>query len=194
MNDWFFQECIEAEQESLFLSAIDSGEVDIEDRDCIDRTPLMVAIEFRKPALVERLISAGANPNSRSNDGDTCLSRAIQADDLKSLELLLEAGADVELVGSNFSTPLALAAIRGNCAQIEILLSHGANIEARGEMDETPLIEACYCGQAAAVTLLLKRGADRSATDTFGQTAPMIAKERGWPLVAAALSSQRGKE
>ena len=38
MSDGFFQECIEAEQGSILIAAIESGEVDIESRDCDDRT------------------------------------------------------------------------------------------------------------------------------------------------------------
>lgn len=63
-NDWFFEECIKSDQEALLLSAISSGEIAIEDRDCIDRTPLMVAIEHGKLGLVQSLLSFGANPNA----------------------------------------------------------------------------------------------------------------------------------
>ena len=74
VTDWYVQECIETGQESLIFTAIEAGEMEIESRDCVDRTPLMVAAEFKKPNLVRSLLALGANPSSQSNDGDTCLS------------------------------------------------------------------------------------------------------------------------
>ena len=189
MSEWFFQDCIESEQESLLIDAIQADHVGIEDRDCVDRTPLMVALEFRRTSLVRTLLSLGANPNGKSNDGKTCLSHAIDADDAESLDLLLEAGADIEQIGSSFLTPLALAAVRGNVKMIEHLLRRGANIEARGEMEETPLIQACFFGQAEAVASLLRHGANRSAKDSFGNTALVVAHERGGPTVVRVLSA-----
>lgn len=190
MADWFFQECIEAGKESLLIDAIQSGEIGIEDRDCIDRTPLMVALEMGRSSLVKTLLGLGASPDAKSDDGGTCLSRAIDAGDAESLELLLEQGADIELASSGCHSPLALAAARGRVEMIEQLLRRGANIEARGEMEETPLIEACYFGQAEAVTVLLQHGANRLATDAFGQSAMDIAREHGGPAVVAALSNK----
>jgi len=191
MSDWFFQECVESDQEALMLSAIRSGEITIENRDCIDRTPLMVAIEFGKLVLVQSLLNLGANPNSKSHDGETCLSRSIDVPSIEIAEALLNAGADIEQIGSNFLTPLALASVRGNASMIKYLLHRGANIEARGEMDETPLIEASFFGHQAAVICLLQHGADRTATDVFGRNAQMVAKERGNSNVVDALASLR---
>lgn len=191
MSDGFFQECIEAEQDSILIAAIESGEVGIESRDCYDRTALMVALDSKKPELVSALLALVANPNSSSNDGETCLSRAIAASDTVSLRLLLDAGADIELQSSNFLTPLALSAGSGNIEIIDYLLQRGANIEAKGEMEETPLIEAAFFGQAEVVKFLLKKGADRAAKDAFGRTALEVATEQGWPNVIAVLTDPR---
>lgn len=188
MSDWFFQECLDAGQESLLVDAIQSGQVGIENRDCIDRTPLMVALEMGRSELVKTLMDLGANPDAKSDDGGTCLSRAIDAGDAESLDLLLDHGADIEQASSGCHTPLAQAAMRGMVGMVEQLLKRGANIEARGEMDETPLFEACYFGHAEAVTALLKHGANRLATDTFGLTVIDVAREHGGPAVVAALS------
>lgn len=188
MNDFFFQDCIESDQASLLLSAISSGEIAVEDRDGIDRTPLMVAIEFGRLALVQSLLALGANPNSKSNDGETCLSRCIDKNSTELVEALLDAGAHIEQIGANFLTPLALASMRGDESMINYLLCRGANIEARGEMDETPLIEASFFGQEAALICLLEHGADRSAKNAFGCDALTVAKERGHTSIVGILS------
>lgn len=188
MSDWFFQECIEAAQEPLLLSAIASNEVGIEDRDCVDRTPLMVAIEYDRLELARTLLSMGADPSSASNDGETCLSRAVESGNTELLTLLLKSGADIEQIGQNFLTPLSLAAVRGDNTTIEFLLGQGADIEARGEMEETPLIEASYFGNHTSVLCLLKYGAARSAMDTFGRTALEVAMEQNHSNVVAVLT------
>ena len=182
-------ECIETGLEELLLADIMSGKVGIESRDWADRTPLMVAVEFRKTHLVNALLGLGASAGSKSDDGETCLSRAIDGDDFKSLTLLVESGADIEQMSSGYLTPLSLACVRGNVTMVEYLLKHGANLEARGEMKETPLIEAAFFGQAQVVAVLLGNNADRTAKNAFGQTALEVARERGWPNVVAALSA-----
>ena len=187
MSEWFFQECIETDREMLLLAAIESHEIDVEARDCVDRTPLMVALEYGKPEVVKALLVLGANPSGTSDDGGTCLSRAIDAGDFESLRLLIDAGADIELSSSGFYTPLALAATRGNVAMVQYLLQRGANIEARGEMEETPLIEACLFGQAETAALLLRSGADPTAKDACGRSALEAANQ--WPGFVAALNA-----
>lgn len=165
-------------EEVSLLQIITSDEIALEDRDCIDRTPLMVAIESGEFTLVRSLLALGADPDSRSNDGETCLSRSIHGQNTKIVEALLHAGTDIEQIGTGFLTPLALSCVLGNVPMIKCLLHHGANLEARGEMDETPLIEAAFFGQQDAMICLLEQGADRSAKDAFGRDALTIAKER----------------
>ena len=58
MSDDFFQECIEAELGLTLVAAIESGEIDIESRDCYDRTALMVALDYAKPELVSDLLES----------------------------------------------------------------------------------------------------------------------------------------
>ena len=55
MSDWFFQECIESGRQAALLAAIESGSVGIEDRDCIDRTPLMVGTEEGVRSMVKAI-------------------------------------------------------------------------------------------------------------------------------------------
>jgi ankyrin repeat protein len=185
-NDWFFSECIKAGVEQLIIDGINSGEIEIESRDCLNRTPLMVAVEQNKHELVRELLRLGANPSGKSDDGQTCLSRAIEGNDLPLLKLLVESGADIEFASSGPYSPLAVAAIRGRLDMIKYLFQMGANLESKGDMDCTPLMDACFFGEAGAVAVLLKLGSNRTAKNAFGRTAWDIAKERGGANVVAA--------
>jgi ankyrin repeat protein len=153
MNELFVQEAIECGELALIIDALKSGQLGIEARDDYDRTPLMVAVQYGKRELVGALLGMGADVNAESGDGATCVSRAIEKNDLDTLKLLLEAGADIERKSAGFYGPLSLAVVRGHLPIIEYLLAQGADIEARGEMDETPLMEAWFgfCWRAARI-------------------------------------------
>ena len=188
MGDW--DDYFSASQGKLLLDMIASGDLAVDERDEFGHTPLMAAVGSKDLASMGRLITLGANPNARGEDGSTCLSLAIHADCGENvISALVTAGGDLELESLGFLTPLALAAIRGNIEIMRYLLTRGSNIEARGEMEETPLIEAAFHGELEAVRLLLKSGADRHARDSFGRTALDAANQRGWHAVAEQLKA-----
>ena len=175
MGDWddYFSES----RGALLLEMIAAGDLAVNERDEFGHTPLMAAVEAKDLASMVRLITLGANPNARGEDGSTCLSLAIHADcGEEVLSTLVASGTDLELESLGFFTPLALATANGNLRIMEYLLRHGANIEARGEMGETPLLEACGRGYVQAVALLLRFGANVSVLDQFGQDAFVHAK------------------
>jgi ankyrin repeat protein len=185
--DFFFQEAIEQKEANLLIDAIKSGAIRIEDRDACDRTPLMVAVELKEHELAKLLIRMGADVNARSNDGDHCLSRAVENNDVGMLEILMNASANIESQSRGCYSPLGLAAARGFVAIIEFLLKRGANLEAKGEMNETPLMEACFFGQLDAVMCLLTHGADRSAKNAFGESVLEVAIKQGNAAVVEAV-------
>src|SRR5581483_7136704 len=71
-------------------------------------------------------------------------------------------------------TALSWAMRHGDAAMVEALLNAGADVNS-----SDVLIQAAYCGFAPAIRLLLKHGADIRATDSNGQTALALAKNRG---------------
>lgn len=100
-----------------------------EDDDQVVRDPRVIkaAVEARQRALVRWLLSAGANPNSRADDGagETCLHAAAWRGDLPMVELLLAAGADPTLRDRQYdSTPAGWAEtsaeVTGNPRCVEV--------------------------------------------------------------------------
>lgn len=145
--------------------------------------PLYKASEKGDIAQVKKLLSEGADPNSRSTGDEKrpALVAAVQSGNIGVVKLLLENGVDVNagdtLVGW---TPLMRAVSHYNrhlsqnrIAMTTLLLGAGADVNARDKYGFTPLIFACGAEPAnqELVLLLIGSGADINARNSRGKTA-----------------------
>ena len=73
--------------------------------------------------IVRLLLEAGADPNTKSNEGGTPLHSAAYTGDLEIAELLLAYGADPNATGPKGQTPLDIARDRRN-VEVSALLHH----------------------------------------------------------------------
>jgi hypothetical protein len=139
------------------------------------------------PAVVERLIAAGADVNAHSHFSfhtETPLHWAASSNDVAVLDVLLDAGADIEATGAVLGggSPLADACGFGNWAAARRLVERGARtrlsdaaalglidrIEAffsEGSGPDPQMVtqafwSACHGGQRSTAEYLLERGAD----------------------------------
>ena len=116
-------------------SLIESG-VDIDSKDDLGFTALMVAALEAHSDVVEYLIARGADLSSRNNYGATALHKVLDAN-LSTTPLgegrrlialsLIANGAPVNASGFNETTALHVAAFRGDIRVIEALLRAGAD-------------------------------------------------------------------
>lgn len=175
------------------------------------RTPLHVVTDWpgffpEGPAIARVLLSAGADPNARTEGltGETPLHWAASSDDADVAAVLIDGGADIEVPHGSIGTPLdnAIGYACWNVARL--LVSRGARVDklwhAAGlgmtarlaellgsrawSADEVSqaFFHACDGGQRRAAELLLARGADVNAAPDYGRP----------PLEAAAnLGTQR---
>jgi ankyrin repeat protein len=125
------------------------------------RTPLMRAVDYRLPSLVEHFLESGADPNT-SFRGMTALHSACDgAQNLATysiITLLLRYGAN----------PNAIDPAR-HCGPVHMLASLGASLGLGALLDAggdpnlvastSPLIEAIDANSVTATDLLLRRGA-----------------------------------
>ena len=112
-------------------------------------TPLVAAARLGDRAMVELLLSAGAEVDGRCGcaAADTPLFAAVAHRRLDVAERLLAAGARTEAANGRGFTPLLLAAFRGDREAESLLLSAGADGEARAlGLDRHALREAGYAG------------------------------------------------
>ena len=136
------------------------------------------AVRLQRPDLVELLLAAGADVNSREpartgawseSAGNPALIYAILKDDLKLTERLLDAGADPNIVcrrkGYSIS-PIAAALAHGKTDLVDLLLSRGANPRAQlysfvtqpdGTITKQPLVSLLMRAASSGKVPLIRR-------------------------------------
>ena len=122
-------------------------------------------------AAVVQALAAGADVNTRYNDGWTALMEAAWRGHTAIATQLLAAGADVNASNNDDWTVLMLAVWRGHAAIATQLLAAGADVHTRNNNGWTALIIATTNGHTAIVTQLLTAGADVNARNNGGVTA-----------------------
>ena len=120
--------------------------------------------------LVEKLVNAGANPNTTNSYGYAPLHVAVGAGQTAIVEALLNAGADPNAVPSGGSdskwtlehcagmTPLHFAAHGGHAEIIDALLAAGADANAADGGGTTPMYWSEKAGHVDATVSLLTGG------------------------------------
>ncbi len=110
-------------------------------------TTLIRAVESGSPAVVERLVAAGATVDAAvPSDGRTALLTAVTLGYRDIVSALLAAGADPNLAGSSGLAPLAAASVHGHAAIADDLVANGAS----GSRGEAPVAVADAPGNGEA--------------------------------------------
>jgi ankyrin repeat protein len=122
------------------------------------------AVYYDDTALVEALLTRGAEVATRNDYGATPMSQAAILGNPEILSMLLDAGADPNEKGADDQTPLMIVARTSNTTAAELLIEAGGDVNAvekwRGQ---TALMWAAAQKQPAMVKLLLEAGADPDA-------------------------------
>jgi uncharacterized protein len=169
------------------------------------------------PAVVKRLVAAGADVNAHSrfsSHTETPLHWAASSNDIDALDALVEAGADVEAPGAVLGggTPMADAVGFGQWRAARRLLERGARTTlwqaaALGLLDRVEEAftggspptadevtdacwQACHGGQRRTAQYLRDRGADLNWVGWNDKTPLDIAEEQGASEVVAWLRAQ----
>ena len=139
---------------------------------------------------VTRCLDAGANPNSRTEEGWTPLHLAAAFSDTATVIVaLMKAGADLHARNEFGDTPLHWAAINSNLEVTLTLLEAGADVDARDEERATPLhIAAAMNNNGQIIAALLEGGSDPNARTEGGETPlHLAAMVNANPAVVVAL-------
>jgi uncharacterized protein len=135
---------------------------------------------------IKLLLQAGADTTATCEVAHQKLYTALMMASTKpcaSLQALLDGGADpCYQTGDERSTALHVAAANGFLQQCEMLVaaSGGRALEiAQTSNGNTPLLTACCNQKSAVVKLLCSLGADASSSNSFGNTALIIAAKLG---------------
>ncbi len=104
--------------------------LDVEVRDCLGRTPLIITND---PEIMKLLIEAGADVDAQDNFGTTAL---IKTESVDCAQLLLEENADVNIQKEGGVSALMMAP---NAAITKLLIEAGADVTAVDDEGQTAL-------------------------------------------------------
>jgi ankyrin repeat protein len=139
---------------------------------------LFRAIRNNDAPAVNTLLSRGAGPNAKDQDGATPLMQAALNGEPGLLKLLLDKGADPNARNKVGVTALLWSV--HDLRKVRLLVQKGANVNVRSEGGKMPLLLAAYYSRSAeTVKFLLENGADLRATDNRGAGVLLFAVEGG---------------
>lgn len=153
------------------------------------RTALEHAVLNNNREMVQVLLAAGADVNSRDASKQTALMLLGSETTVEIVWDLINAGAKVNLRDEEGDTALTEIASEKNLPALMALLHAGAKVENKNDEGQTALIVAARSEQVANVRALVRAGADINARDKKGWTALDHALEEGNYLVIKLLQS-----
>jgi len=148
--------------------------------------------------MVKALMGMGVPIDTRDEHGDTGLTLAADAGNVKSVALLIGYRANIEAADKGGRTALMSAASQGHFEVVRVLAKRGAKLNAADHQGYTPLMNAAFEGHGEIVRLLLSAGANPMALrKDKHQSAADLAESRGHVEVAtmireAAKNGKRG--
>ncbi|MDR1305082.1 MAG: ankyrin repeat domain-containing protein [Verrucomicrobiales bacterium] len=157
--------------------------VNVNARDNLKQTPLMLAAANGQAAVIKRLVELGADTSLKDKDNYTALEVAVDGNQAAGVAALLECGVKPSVGSSQHAASLAYAAWLGNCEMVAALLNHGADPNIIGGR-ATPLREAMNERYVEAAILLLEHGADPALLGNRADQSP--AWTRNPPLIDGA--------
>jgi ankyrin repeat protein len=125
-----------------------------------DSTILHCASKKGDRAILEFLISKGADLNAVDGEGNSPLSLAIEYEHPEIVEALLRHGAQPIAESEITQIRFVSAAKKGNTSKMSEFLSKGAEINGKTPYGETALVAAASAQQEKSVEWLLRKGAD----------------------------------
>ncbi|MEQ1896849.1 MAG: ankyrin repeat domain-containing protein [Vicinamibacterales bacterium] len=155
-------DAIKAGDASAARALIARGQAKVAEPD--GTTALHHAAHHDNLALVNALLSAGADVKALNRYGVMPLSLAAESGSAAVVERLLKAGADANATIPGGETVLMTASRSGKADVIRVLLAHGAHVNATESLrGQTALMWAAIHGNGEAITVLAKAGADLTA-------------------------------
>ncbi|KAJ9245760.1 hypothetical protein DTO169E5_479 [Paecilomyces variotii] len=121
------------------------------------------AIASRKLTLLQAVVEAGANLDSRGRFGFPLRAAAI-ANNVEITKYLLEKGLDPNIQDRELGDALQAAASLGNVDIMLLLLAHNASVDGFGGHFGNTLQAASFNGHEQAVRLLIEHGASLHST------------------------------
>ncbi len=145
----------------------------------------ITAVTLDQPAVIEKLLARGFDPNTPNEKGDAGILVALQSASPKAAMVLAQhAKTNLNAQNKFGETPLMLAAINNQMELAKVLIERGANINKPGW---TPLHYAATRGHREMMRLLLDNDAYIDSESANGTTPLMMAAYSAPPLAVKLL-------
>ena len=146
------------------------SKADINQPDCLGRTPLQVAAQHGHMMLIQELVGKGADVNISDDHGFTPLLSAILEKHIKVVTVLLEHNADLYHTTNDGYTALHIAAENGSRKMIELLLKYDSSLSKHYSYDckhklASPIVLAASRGHISTTQLLMETATRSPAQD-----------------------------
>lgn len=165
---------------------------DLEARDDIGRTPLLLAVARDRLAVARLLIALGADPDALDDRHDTPWLVTGVTGSVDMLETLLPARPDLTIVNRFGGTSLIPASERGHVEYVRRVVTTRIDVNHVNDLGWTALLEAVILGDGSQpyqriVRILLNAGANPSISDQNGTTPIEHARANGQVMVVSIL-------
>ncbi|XP_048245222.1 ankyrin repeat domain-containing protein 50-like [Haliotis rufescens] len=162
---------------------LSQGRADINCKEWIGWTPVMLAAGNGHREVVELLVSKGSSMSLVNKRGDNILHCACWGGEVEMVKYILSHDMeDINSRGCKKRTPVMAAALRGHKEVVELLVGEGADVSLVSERGANILHLACRGGNVEVVKYILSQ-------DMVG------INSRGWkkrtPVMAAALHGHK---
>jgi len=140
-------------------------------RTCL-HTAVSPANERINLAMVELLVSFGADVNAIQNDGTSVLMWAVKYASLDIVKLLIEKGAQIDPIEKSKSVNVSVihnALLSANEEIVNLILNKATQFDFKDRSGKTPLMIASERGLIDAVKALLNKKANLHETDDYYQ-------------------------
>ena len=146
-------------------------EVDVNHQDINNGTVLHVTVARKHSDVVQVLIDAGADIETKNDDGRSPLHFASCLGELTTVKMLVKAGADVRATDAQRATCLSLAAYNGHTDTVRYLVSlPEVDLNHQGSVNYTALHYAVQKKHADVVQVLIDAGADIETRNDDGRS------------------------
>ncbi|XP_075040086.1 CARD- and ANK-domain containing inflammasome adapter protein-like [Mixophyes fleayi] len=174
----------------IVKALIDKG-TDVNAKNDIQYTPLLLAAELGKSESALALVEKGARLDDRTPNLNTALHLAVQGGDVTITNLLLRKGMNSNITGPGDHTPLHVAAFHNKPELSDILIAAGANVNSVTKESLTPLHIASQRNNVDVAQSLVQHKANVNAKDKNARTPLHLAAEGGnLDTVEALLKNQ----
>lgn len=144
---------------------------DLNARDSVNMTPLLLSAQCGQVAIVKSLLEHGSDIETKltnSRLASTPLLLASRCGHEAVVKLLVQQGAKIDVQDGGGRTPLMRAISNEHQAVAKFLIQHGAELNMRDNIGHTALIQAIYRRNVAIVKLLLQNGVALEVNDDIG--------------------------